>query len=96
MFVLFDHSTPAPLSPYLVGHTVIDARTRGWDGLSDGDLIVEAERADFEVLVTAVLGKHRGGSPFSTVDSVLAKDTMDNAARYTIRRHRQVISSWTS
>jgi hypothetical protein len=53
MLVLFDHSTPAPLSPYLVGYTVIEARTRGWDRLSNGDLLVEAERADFEVLVTA-------------------------------------------
>ena len=53
MLVLFDHSTPAPLSPYLVGHTVIEARTRGWDRLSNGDLLVEAERAGFEALVTA-------------------------------------------
>ena len=53
MLVLFDHSTPAPLSSYLVGHTVIDARARGWDRLSNGDLLVEAERAGFEVLVTA-------------------------------------------
>jgi len=53
MLVLFDHSTPAPLSSYLVGHTVIDARARGWDRLSNGDLLVEAERAGFEALVTA-------------------------------------------
>ena len=53
MLVLFDHSTPAPLSSYLLGHSVIEARTRGWDRLSNGDLLVEAERADFEVLVTA-------------------------------------------
>src|SRR5215469_18304987 len=49
----FDHSTPAPLSSFLVGHIVIEARTRGWDRLSNGDLLVEAERAGFEVLVTA-------------------------------------------
>ena len=53
MLVLFDQSTPAPLSSYLVGHTVIDARARGWDRLSNGDLLVEAERAGFEALVTA-------------------------------------------
>ena len=53
MLVLFDHSTPAPLSSYLLGHSVIEARTRGWDRLSNGDLLVEAERAGFEVLVTA-------------------------------------------
>jgi hypothetical protein len=49
MLVLFDHGTPAPLAPYLVGHTVTEARNRGWDTLSNGDLLAEAERAGFNV-----------------------------------------------
>lgn len=53
MLVLFDHSTPAPLSPFLAGHGVTEARTRGWDTLSNGDLLAEAERAGFDVFVTA-------------------------------------------
>jgi hypothetical protein len=53
MLVLFDHSVPAPLVPYLVGHTVTEARNRGWDTLSNGDLLAEAERAGFEVFLTA-------------------------------------------
>ena len=53
MLVLFDHSVPAPLSSYLIGHTVTEARTRGWDTLSNGDLLAEAERAGFDVLLTA-------------------------------------------
>ena len=53
MLVLFDHSTPAPLSRYLTGHTVTEARTRGWDTLSNGDLLAEAERAGFDVFLTA-------------------------------------------
>jgi hypothetical protein len=53
MLVLFDHSVPAPLSPYLIGHTITEARTRGWDTLSNGDLLTEAERAGFDVLLTA-------------------------------------------
>ena len=53
MLVLFDHSVPAPLSPYLTGHAVTEARTRGWDTLSNGDLLFEAERAGFDVFVTA-------------------------------------------
>ena len=53
MFVLFDHSVPAPLSPYLTGHTVTEARIRGWDRLSNGDLLAEAERAGFDVFLTA-------------------------------------------
>lgn len=53
MLVLFDHSVPAPLTSYLIGHTVTEARTRGWDRLSNGDLLAEAERAGFEVFLTA-------------------------------------------
>jgi hypothetical protein len=41
------------LSSYLIGHTVVEARTRGWDTLSNGELLAEAERAGFDVLLTA-------------------------------------------
>ena len=53
MLVLFDHSTPAPLTSYLTGHTVTEARDRGWDRLSNDDLLAEAERAGFDILLTA-------------------------------------------
>jgi hypothetical protein len=52
MLVLFDHGVPAPLSPHLIGHSVTEARNRGWDTLSNGDLLFEAERAGFDVFVT--------------------------------------------
>jgi hypothetical protein len=44
---------PPPLIPYLTGHAVTEARDRGWDRLSNGDLLTEAERAGFDVLLTA-------------------------------------------
>jgi hypothetical protein len=53
MLVLFDQSTPAPLRTYLIAHTVIEARERGWDRLANGDLLNAAEAAGFEVFVTA-------------------------------------------
>ena len=53
MLILFDHSTPAPLRAYLKEHAVTEARDRGWDRLSNGDLLDAAEAAGFEVLVTA-------------------------------------------
>src|SRR5271169_3562615 len=53
MLSLFDHSTPAPLAPYLTGHSVTKAKDRGWDRLGNGDLLGEAERAGFDLLVTA-------------------------------------------
>lgn len=36
-----------------MGHTVTRARERGWDTLSNGELLAEAEKAGFEVFLTA-------------------------------------------
>jgi hypothetical protein len=53
MRVLFDHSTPGPLSRFLQGHAVTKAKDRGWDTLSNGDLLAATEDAGFDLLVTA-------------------------------------------
>jgi predicted nuclease of predicted toxin-antitoxin system len=53
MRILFDHSTPAPLASCLTEHLVTKAKDRGWDRLTNGDLLAEAERAGFDVLLTA-------------------------------------------
>ena len=53
MRILFDHGTPRGIARFLFGHTVTRARQRGWDKLSNGDLLAEAERDGFEVFVTA-------------------------------------------
>src|ERR1700743_2671146 len=52
MRVLFDNSTPRGLARELSGHTVTEARERGWDRLENGELLKAAEQAGFEVLVT--------------------------------------------
>ena len=52
MHILFDHGTPAPLRSFLAGHTVREAKAQGWDTYKNGDLLVAAEAAGFDVLVT--------------------------------------------
>lgn len=52
MLVLFDHGTPRGLARSLAGHTVHRAKTRGWETLSNGELLARAEEAGFDVLVT--------------------------------------------
>jgi hypothetical protein len=49
--VLFDQGTPAPLRHTLLGHSVSTAFEMGWHTLSNGALIVEADKA-FDVLIT--------------------------------------------
>jgi hypothetical protein len=53
MLTLFDHVTPKGVAQALSGHTVVKARDRGWDTLSNGDLLAAAEQAGFDVLLAA-------------------------------------------
>jgi hypothetical protein len=53
MLILFDHVTPRGIARFLPGHTVTRASERGWHVLSNGDLLAEAERAGFDVFLTA-------------------------------------------
>ena len=52
MLILFDNGTPRGLARFLTGHSVEEARTRGWEELANGELIDAAEQAGFEVMVT--------------------------------------------
>jgi len=52
MLILFDNSTPRGLARFLTGHFVDEARSRGWDELSNGELIEAAEQPGFEMIVT--------------------------------------------
>ena len=52
MLVLFDNGTPRGLARFLTGHSVEEARARGWEELANGELIDAAEQAGFEVMVT--------------------------------------------
>ena len=52
MRILFDQGTPAPLIPFLEGHTVSKSKDAGWDKLVNGELLKAAEEAGFEVLLT--------------------------------------------
>ena len=53
MRILFDHDTPRPLRRYLTEHTVQTANERGWALLRNGELLDNAERTGYEVLITA-------------------------------------------
>jgi hypothetical protein len=52
MLILFDQVTPSGIARFLPGHTILKAKDRGWDTLSNGDLLAEAERAGFDLLLT--------------------------------------------
>jgi hypothetical protein len=49
MRILFDHGTPSGIIRQLAGHAVTEARDRGWDRISNGDLLDAAESAGFDI-----------------------------------------------
>ena len=52
MLILFDHGAPRGVARALRGHTVITAKARGWDTLTNGILLKAAEEAAVDVLFT--------------------------------------------
>ena len=53
MKILFDHNTPRRLRQYLPEHSVDTAREKGWAEVSNGNLLAQAERDGYDVLITA-------------------------------------------
>ncbi len=53
MRILFDHDIPRSLRRYLTGHTVDTANEKGWAELRNGTLLDNAERAGYEIMITA-------------------------------------------
>jgi hypothetical protein len=52
MRILFDHGTPSGIAGSLSGHEVTETIERGWDRISNGELLNVAEAAGFDVLLT--------------------------------------------
>jgi len=52
MRILFDHGAPGGIAGALSGHEVTLAIERGWDRISNGELLNLAEAAGFDVLLT--------------------------------------------
>jgi hypothetical protein len=53
MLIVLDHVTPGGVARVLTEHTVVKAKTRGWDKVSNGNLLAEAEGAGFDLPLTA-------------------------------------------
>ena len=52
MRILFDQGTPVPLRQHLTEHSVDTAFELGWATLDNGDLLDQAEREGYELLIT--------------------------------------------
>ena len=52
MKILFDQNVPRRLETYLIGHEVVRSAERGWEELRNGELLLKAEEARFDLLIT--------------------------------------------
>lgn len=52
MLIHFDHGTPRSITTFLKNHQVVEAIVRGWEQLSNGELIKAAEEEGFDLLLT--------------------------------------------
>ena len=52
MRILFDHNVPRGLRGLLKGQEITTTNEHGWSELSNGQLLAQAEAADFQVMVT--------------------------------------------
>ncbi len=52
MRILFDHGTPSGIAGSLTSHEVTEAIERGWDRISNGELLSLAEAEGFDLLLT--------------------------------------------
>ncbi|MDE2765338.1 MAG: hypothetical protein OXI25_02760 [Chloroflexota bacterium] len=88
MRILFDNGTPRQLRRRLFGHAVEEARERGWDALSNGELLDSAEEAGFEVLITTDQGiQHQQ----NLSDRRIAVVVLMNTSWLFIARHTQAV-----
>jgi hypothetical protein len=56
MLILFDHGATKGIARALRGHTVITAKSRGWDRLTNGALLRVSEDAAVDLLFTTDRG----------------------------------------
>ena len=56
MLILFDHGTPQGVARALPPHTVVTAKARGWDKLTNGALLNVAEEGAVDLLLTTDQG----------------------------------------
>jgi hypothetical protein len=90
MRILFDQGTPAPLIPFLEGHTVTQAREVGWDKLVNGELLKAAEEAGFAVLLTT---DKNIAAQQNLKDRSIAIIVLGNSQWRIVRRHVRKIAA---
>jgi hypothetical protein len=72
MRVLFDNGVPRGVASVLKEHVVEDARDRGWDRLTNGDLLGAAEVGGFEIPLTTDRNIRYQQNPSKRVIAILA------------------------
>ena len=96
MLILFDHGAPGGVSRALRGHTVIAAKARGWDRLTNGGLLKVAEEAAVDLLFTTDQRiRHQQNLTGRKIAVVLAGTTKWSRVRLRLDRIAAVVDAAT-
>ncbi|MCX6591681.1 MAG: hypothetical protein NTZ56_09165 [Acidobacteria bacterium] len=91
MLILFDHGAPRGVARSLRGHTIITAKSRGWNRLANGALLKAAEEAGVDLLFTTDQGiRYQQNLSHRRIAIVVLTGTTKWAR---VRRHLERISS---
>ena len=90
MRVLFDQGTPVPLRAVLAQHVVETAYERGWQSLTNGELLQAAEAAGFELLVTTDQNLRHQQNLANRRIAILVLKT---ASWRRIQKHREMVAA---
>jgi hypothetical protein len=90
MRVLFDHNIPSGTARALTGHRVTEATERGWQSISNGQLIANAEEAGFDVFLT---GDKRIRYQQNLTARRIAIVVVGNPTRRVLRKHLERVAA---
>jgi hypothetical protein len=90
MRILFDHGTPSGIARSLAGHEVTEAIERGWERLSNGELLTKAEESGFDLLLTTDKGiRYQQNLKGRNIAIVV----LGNSAWRVVRKHLDLIAA---
>jgi hypothetical protein len=89
MLILFDHGTPSGIAKALMGHEVTEARQRGWDKISNGELLKAAEDAGFGLLLTT---DKRIRYQQNLTNRTIAIVVLGNSTWRVVRQHLELVA----
>jgi predicted nuclease of predicted toxin-antitoxin system len=96
MRILFDHGTPSDIAKALSGHDIVEAIDRGWEQISNGELLAAAEEDGFDLLLTTDKNiRYQQNLTARKIGIVVLGNSTWRIVRLHLDRFRQIVNKTT-